>query len=287
MEFEDIFSVSDENKRSFTGGDWGGTVPPVAVPSYESYEAYDESDNVFDGYEDYDDEEYEDDNEEPTEKKKGTLFVKILLVFFAVISLTLGAVTLAADFILDVDSGNLISDTYRLFRAREDMPSFDISKGDLIVAKNTHVDKDNIYVYATDENTYSIGKVIENTDNALGELLLSTETSDGNQLIKRDSSMGVVVASYSTLGTVLSIVCNYGIFMAIAFIIIAIGLIVLLVIISKKNADSDRYVEESSSGTDDDDSDDDSNDSDEYEDDEEYYSEYDTDGIEQGLFSNI
>ncbi len=287
MEFEDIFSVSDENKRSFTGGDWGGTVPPVAVPSYESYEAYDESDNVFDGYEDYDDEEYEDDNEEPTEKKKGTLFVKILLVFFAVISLTLGAATLAADFILDVDSGNLISDTYRLFRAREDMPSFDISKGDLIVAKNTHVDKDNIYVYATDENTYSIGKVIENTDNALGELLLSTETSDGNQLIKRDSSMGVVVASYSTLGTVLSIVCNYGIFMAIAFIIIAIGLIVLLVIISRKNADSDRYVEESSSGTDDDDYDDDSNDSDEYEDDEEYYSEYDTDGIEQGLFSNI
>ena len=296
MEFEDIFSVSDETKRSFTGGDWGGTVPPVAAPSYESDEAYSESDNVFDGYEDYDDEDYEDeeeyDDDESVEKKKGNIFVKILLVFFAIISLTLGAATLAADFILDVDSGNLISDTYRLFCAREDMPSFAISKGDLIVAKNTHVDKDNIYVYATDESTYGVGKVIENTDNALGEFLLSTETAtDGYQFIKRDSSMGVVVASYGTLGTILSIVCNYGIFIAFAFILVAIGLIVLLVIISKKKSDSDRYVEENSSANDDDEDDDDyyddGNDSNEYEDDEEYYSEYDTDGIEQGLFSNI
>lgn len=295
MEFEDIFSVSDETKRSFTGGDWGGSVPPVATPSYESYDDYSDSDNVFDGYEDYDDEDYEDEDEyddgEPVEKKKGNIFVKILLVFFAIISLIFGAATLAADFILDVDSGNLISDTYRLFCAREDMPSFDIGKGDLIVAKSTHVDKDNIYVYATGESAYGVGKVIENTDNALGEFLLSTETADGYQFIKRDSSMGVVIASYSTLGTILSIVCNYGIFIAIAFILVAIGLIVLLVIISKKKSDSDRYVEESSSATDDDEDDDDyyddDNDSDEYEDDEEYYSEYDTDGIEQGLFSNI
>ena len=289
MVFEDIFSVSDESKRSHNGGDWGGSVPPEALASYENTEAYDEEDDVYDGYDDYDDEDYEDeDYDEPSEKKKGNIFVKILLVFFALISLTLGATTVAADFILDIDSGKLISDTYRLFCAREDMPSFDIGKGDLIVAKNTHVDKDNIYVYATDDDTYSVGKVIENTDNALGELILSTETVDGNQLIKRDRSMGVVVASYSVLGTILSIVCNFGIFIAIAFVLIAIGLIVLLVIISKKKSASDRYMEEDSSeDEDDDDYYDDGDDSEEYEDDEEYYSEYDTDGIEQGLFTNI
>ena len=289
MVFEDIFSVSDESKRSHSGGDWGGSVPPEALASYESDEAYDEEVDVYDGYDDYDDEDYDDEDydDEPSEKKKGNIFVKILLVFFALISLTLGATTVAADFVLDIDSGKLISDTYRLFCAREDMPSFDIDKGDLIVAKNTHVDKDNIYVYATDDDAYGVGKVIENTDNALGEFLLSTETVDGNQLIKRDSSMGVVVASYSILGTILSIVCNFGIFIAIAFVLIAIGLIVLLVIISKKK--SSRYVEENSSENDDDDNEyyDDGDDSEEYEDDEEYYSEYDTDGIEQGLFTNI
>ena len=284
MVFEDIFSVSDESKRSHTGGDWGGTVPPEAAASYQSNETYDEEDDVYNSYDDYDDEdEYYDD--EPSEKKKGNIFVKILLVFFALISLAIGAATTAADVILDIDSGELISDTYRLFCAHEDMPDFDLSKGDLIVARNTHIDKDDIYVYLTSENTYSVGRIIESTDNPLGELVLSTETLDGIQLIKRDDSMGLVVASYGILGSILSVVCNYGIFITIAFVLIAIALIVLLVIISKKKADSDFDEEYPADDEEDDEYYDD--DAEEYEDDEEYYSEYDTDGIEQGLFTNI
>lgn len=287
MVFEDIFSVSDESKRSHTGGDWGGTIPPEAAASYQSDEAYDEKNDVYDGYDEYDDEdEYYDD--EPSEKKKSNIFVKILLVFFALVSLAIGVATTAADLILDIDSGELISNTYRLFCAREDMPDFNISKGDLIVARNTHIDKDDIYVYLTSENTYSVGKIIESTDNPLGELVLSTDTLDGMQLIKRDDSMGLVVASYGILGSILSVVCSYGIFITIAFVLIAIGLIVLLVIISKKKSDSDDYDDEYPSDDEEDDEYyDDGDASEEYEDDEEYYSEYDTDGIEQGLFSNI
>lgn len=286
MEFEDIFSVSDESKRSHTGGDWGGTVPAEPMPSYESEEAYGEEDNVYDDYDEYDEEEYAD---EYPEKKRGNVFVKILLVFFAIISLALGGATAVADILLDIDSGKLISDSYRLFCAKEDMPSFDIGKGDLIVAKNVFVNKDSVYVYAISEDTYGVGRGLENTDSPLGELLFATETVDGNQLIRRDSSMGVVVASYGTLGSILSIVCSYGIFITIAFVLIAIGLIVLLVIISKKKSASDYYIEDDSSrdGYDEDDNSDDSDDSEEYDDDEDYYSEYDTDGIEQGLFSNI
>lgn len=283
MEFEDIFSVSDENKRSHTGGDWGGTVPPEALPSYESEEAYSEEDSDYDSYDEYDDED--DEEEEYYEKKKGNVFLKIMLIFFAVISLAFGAATAATDLLLDIDNGELISDRYRLFCAGEDTSSLDISKGDLIITENVYAHQDDVYVFSySDDNTYRVGKVKSNTSTLVGEYIYVTESGADTLLINRDMSMGVVIASYGSLGTVLSIVCSYGIFMTIAFVLIAIGLIVLLIIISKKKARPEYY---------DDDTTEDGNDDDygdgpeENDDDEEYYSEYDTDGIEQGLFSGI
>lgn len=286
MEFEDIFSVTDESKRSHTGGDWGGTVPP-AVPSYESEKQYTQKSDMYDGYDDYDDYDYE--TEDYPEKKKGNVLLKVVLVLFAVLSLTLGTATAAMDILIDIDSGKLISDTYRLFCAKNDMPMFDINKGDLLVVKNAHIDTDDVYVYASPDNTYSVGKVLAITENSEGDSVLSTESQEGEQLITRDRSMGILISSYSVIGTVLSILCNYGIFMAVAFALIAVALIVLLVIISKKKSE-DGYISGDSSYDDSDDDyygDDSSDGYSEEDDDEEYYSEYDTDGIEEGLFSGI
>jgi chemotaxis protein histidine kinase CheA len=289
MEFEDILSVSDENKRSHTGGDWGGTVPPQAIPSYESEKQYTQKSDMYDGYDDYDD-DYDYSDEDYPEKKKGNVLLKVVLVLFAVLSLTLGTATAAMDILIDIDSGKLISDTYRLFSAKNDMPMFDINKGDLLVAKNAHIDTDDVYVYASPDNTYSVGKVLAITENSEGDSVLSTESQEGEQLITRDRSMGILISTYSVIGTVLSILCNYGIFMAVAFALIAVALIVLLIIISKKKKSEGGYISEDSSYDDSDDDyygDDSSDGYSEEDDDEEYYSEYDTDGIEEGLFSGI
>ena len=288
MVFEDIFSVSDENKRSHTGGDWVGAAAAAVAMETD----YSEADDSYDSYDEYDEEDYDFDDDDDYDDKKGTnIFLKVVMIFFALVSLTIGGATIAADMLLDIDSGNLVYDSYRLFSADEDMPSFGIDKGDLIITNNVYAHTDDVYVFLNDDDTFGVGKVVSNTSTALGEYLNITQTETDTMHVNRDKSLGVVVGTYGTLGTVLSIICSYGIFIAIFFILVAVGLIVLLIVISKRKADDSRYDEyDEDYRPDNDDSDDENysdNDSDEDYDDEEYYSEYDTDGIEQGLFTGI
>ena len=288
MVFEDIFSVSDESKRSHTGGNWVGAAATAAAMEAD----YSEADDSYDSYDEYDDEDYDfDDDDDYDDKKSSNIFLKVVMIFFALVSLTIGGATIAADMLLDIDSGNLVYDSYRLFSADEYMPSFGIDKGDLIITNNVYAHTDDVYVFLNDDDTYGVGKVVSNTSTTLGEYLNITQTETDTIHVNRDKGLGVVIGTYGTLGTVLSIVCGYGIFMAIFFILVAVGLIVLLIVISKRNADDSRYDEyDDDYRPGDDDSDDENysdNDSNEDYDDEEYYSEYDTDGIEQGLFTGI
>lgn len=276
MEFEDIFSVTDESKRSHTGGDWG-VIPVAEAENQSDADSYSEEYDSYDGYEEDSETVYYDEAEDYPKKKKGKGFVKFLLVFFAFVSLTLAAAVATADLVLDIDSGKLISDNFRLFSAEEDMPALNINKGDLIITNNAHAHVGDVYVY-TDEadNSYKVGKVISDNPDYNGEYVHDTATQNGTIQVNRNASLGVVITSVAMLGSILSIVCRYGIFIAIGFGLIAIALIVLLIVLRKKKADEYRdYTDEDDSY--------DGDDSDE----EEYYSEYDTDGIEQGLFSDI
>ena len=104
--------------------------------------------------------------------------------------------------------------------------------------------------------------------------------------------MGVVIATYGTIGSIVAAVCDYYIFIAGALLILAVAMIVCFVLISKKSASSKEITEVyEEDNADDSDSDADYDDGDEdYEDsdnDGDYYSDFDTDGIEQGLFSDI
>lgn len=291
MVFEDVFSVSDESKRSHTGGDWSEVIAATsyAEPQAEAEDSYNDYDE-YAKYDEYDEDEYYHDDEEYDEKKKGNVFLKIVLVFFALVSLTLGAVTVAADMILDIDSGNLISDSYRLFCADADMPSLNIGKGDLIITSNAPLAEDDIYVFInTDTDSFDVGRIVADPSTPIGEYLIFTQTETKSLHVDRDNSLGVVIASYSTLGTVLSLLCNYSIIIAVVFVLIAVGLIVLLIVTGKRKADDSKYDEYDDDYTPDsrDDGDRYENSDSEVDDDEEYYSEYDTDGIEQGLFTGI
>ena len=321
MVFEDIFSVSDESKRSHTGGNWNEvfgeeaetvvyepeaviypqeeTAEEVAevieelpaqvedsaeeiIPTEEtSPEADEEAQEEF--AEDTQEEFIEEDEAEPVKSK---LALKILMTLAIMICLAVAGVSIFASSVLGVNTGKLFSDRYRAFSVPETITELGISKGDLVITENIYASADQLYVY-TEQSAYKIGKVTATTTNLMGDYLYITQTSDDVKLINRDTSLGVVTDTYSGIGSVLSAICDYGVFIAIASIVFAIALIICLVIIIRKQRryeaaaaiydNPDNFRDDDNDNTSD--SDNDNND--------EYYSDYDTDGIEQGLFAEL
>ena len=333
MVFEDIFSVTDESKRSHTGGNWtevfGDETAPqpvedftseiqVVIPEEDEVEAdtvaeadTDEAEEVVvypteeteeetAVYENTDDiteeaesqaaeeteeaEEYFDDYDAP-KKRTG---LRIVMAVLAGLFLAIAGATAVLSAVIGVDSGKIFSDNLRAFSVPETIESIGVNKGDLVITENVYAQTDNVYVYVNQaDGTYAFGKVTKSSSNAQGDYLYVSETKDGLQLINRDTSMGVVVATYGGIGSVLAALCNYSIYIIIALVVFAIALIVCFVIITRKR----RLYEEASAIYDR--ADDNYDDSDEDEDgennndDDNYYGDYDTDGIEQGLFNGI
>lgn len=313
MVFEDIFSVSDESKRSHTGGNWEEvfgenftpdsseeTEPEVIIPEEDDetvealaeeyqqeasadYVAYEESSEDEDTAADY---EYD----EECEEKKSKGFLKFLMIFVSVLCFAGAATTILISSFIGVNSGKLIADKYRAFSVLGSIAEIGLTKGDLVITENVYAHTDDLYVY-TDESSknYNFGKVTAASLNLTGDYIYVTQTNNGTSLINRDRSMGVVIATYGSIGSVLSVICDYALFIAGALLIIAIAAIVCFILISKKNAAKDNttvfvYEPHYNDSERDDDGNNPERNSEEY--DDEYY-DYDTDGIEQGLFSDI
>lgn len=317
MVFEDIFSVSDESKRSHTGGNWNEVFgeqsyeasEEAETQTEEAYMAYEE--NAQEEPEAYEnireeipqenaevaeeepeeiaedtDEEIEEEEAEPV---KRNLAAKIIMSISIVLCVTIAFVSIFSSAVLGVDKGKIFSDNLRAFSATETVADLGINKGDLVITENTYAAADQLYVYAHETNgEYRIGKVTSTTTNLMGDYLYITQTSEGVKLINRDTSMGVITATYSGIGSVLSVICDYGIFIAIACAVFALALIICLVIIIRKQrryeAAAAIYDNPDNFRNDDDDN---SSDSDSDNNSDEYYSDYDTDGIEQGLFAEL
>jgi flagellar basal body-associated protein FliL len=354
MVFEDIFSVTDEAKRSHTGGNWTEVfvnetpeqssedftseiqvvipeeddfeteieaeaeveaaaeeaqeaVEVVIYPTEEeteeveeSAEAQQEETVVYSSAEDtaeeaepqeaYDEiaEEAEEDFDDYDAPKKRT-GLRIVMAVLAGIFLIIAGATAVLSAVIGVDSGKIFSDNLRAFSVPETIESVGVNKGDLVITKNVYAQADNIYVYVNQaDGTYNFGKVTKSSSNSQGDYLYVSETKDGLQLINRDTSMGVVVSTYAGIGSLLSALCNYSIYIIIALVVFAAALIVCFVIITRKR----RLYEEASAiydRTDDNhyDYSDEDEDSENGEDDDDYYGDFDTDGIEQGLFNEI
>lgn len=321
MVFEDIFSVSDESKRSHTGGNWNevfgeeaeeeaayepeAVIYPEEEAAEEVAEAIEESpaedeaieeiipteeaseeaeEATEEAEEDFTEEELTE--EEEAEPYKNKLALKIIMSLAVVLCLAIAGISIFASAVLGVDTGKIFSDRYRAFSVPETIAELGISKGDLVITENIYASADQLYVY-TEQSAYKIGKVTATTTNLLGDYLYITQVGDSIQLINRDTSLGVVTDTYSGIGSVLSAISEYGIYIAIASIVFAIALIICLAIIITKqrryeaaaaiydNPDNFRDDEDDNTP----DSDNDNND--------EYYSDYDTDGIEQGLFAEL
>ena len=320
MVFEDIFSVSDESKRSHTGGNWEEVFGesfnavseenaqqeapeeiPAEYPEYteDSSEEYAEPSEETDDYSEDENytaqEEYKSDEEPDFKEKKGNILLKILTVIVSVICILGAAATLVISAVLDVNSGNLISDRYRAYSVSEAITELGLSEDSLVITENIYAHTDDLYVYlSSTDSSYGFGKVTSSITNLSGDYLYVTENGIGTELINRDNSMGVIVATYDGIGGILATICQYYILIAGAFILLAVAMIVCLILISKKKAyeeDMTEFYDGDEDFQDDDTDGDDSytdEDADDYDDEEsDYYTDYDTDGIEQGLFSNI
>ena len=325
MVFEDIFSVSDESKRSHTGGNWSEVlseafaeertaaeeltaiaeeepeaeesveVAEVAEDEYTASAQREEAEEIYEeATEDIPQSEKSSEAEMTAEEdfdapKKRT-FLKVLMALTALICLAGAGLSLFLSAVIGVDTGKLFSDKYRAFSVSEDLTNVGLKKGDLIIAENIYAHTDEIFVY-TNQNTnaYSFGKVTASTPNLTGDYLYIAETQDGVQVINRDTSLGVVKSTYGGIGTVLSAVCDYGIFLAVALVIFAVALIICLIILIRRRRryEAAAAIYDNPDNFDGDGDGDSNTPSGGNDEDSEYYSDYDTDGIEQGLFTNI
>ena len=306
MVFEDIFSVSDESMRSRTGGNWeevfGESSETIAeeteetpaddYPEYTDNDSYEESVQPIEEYEDEQEDTEEYAEEEPAYKdSKSKLLLKILTVFGAVLCILGAAVTLMISVFLDVNSGNLISERYRAFSVSEDLAELGLEKDTLVITENIYAHIDDLYVYSDQTSAYNFGKVISNITNLSGDYLYLTKNNTDSLLVNRANSLGVVIATYTGVGGILDVICQNYILIAGALLLLAIAMIVCLILISRRGKYSknsaDEYFEDidNSQDSDTDSSDTDSEESED--EDGEYYSDYDTDGIEQGLFNSI
>ncbi len=293
MVFDDIFSVSDESKRSYTGGNWNG-------------EFEDSTADVSDNEEP--DESFAEDEEDaalPTKKaaapkkKKGGLASKIILSLLLVTLIVCTAFVSVLGSVVAVDTGKLFSDKYRAFTATQDFALSGVYAGDLVITEDYdhYAAEGDSFVYVNYETQkFMIGKHRGSTYNLTGDVLFIAENEAGRILVLREDTLGAITKTYKGLGSVLGGVSdNYIIIDAVLLLLILAVLLCLIIPKLKKGPKnvphteqeslaSDTYAEEYSEEEPDEEAEADSEDESEKEFDP---YDYDTDDLEEGLFSGI
>ncbi len=306
MVFEDIFSVTDESKRSHTGGNWeevfgenftaNAQVQETEEVPAEDYPEYTDDDSAEEYAQPIEEDQEDIQAEAPYKEKKGSSFLKFFTVFAAVICILGAASTLLISALLDVNSGNLVSERYRVFATSQNLTAAELAANTLVITENIYAHVDDVFVYVNETNgAFEFGKITANVPSLTGDYLYLTKSDSGSKIINRDNSMGVVIATYAGIGGILAAICENYILIAGGLLLLAIAMIVCLILISRRKV-REEYSSDDYESTDDSDSDEthsdvsgtDTDESEEdSEDDGEYYSDFDTDGIEQGLFNSI
>ncbi len=295
MVFDDVFSVTDESKRSYTGGNWSNALEEDAEQPDEAAETlpYEEPANEAAQDEDF---SFNEAKKPSPKKKKGSVVSKILLclalVFLVVCT---GLVTVLGN-IVAVDTGKLISDKYRVFTAEHDYALSGVNAGDLVITEDydSYAAEGDSFVYVNHEaQKFMIGKHSGSTYNLVGDVLFIAENEAGRVLVLAEDTLGAIIKTYKGIGAVVSPVSdNYIIIDAVLLVLILIVLLCLIVPKLKKSGKDDTepsYEEDSSPDSEAQEYPEEADNVEASPDDEEEYDsyDYDTDDIEEGLFSGI
>ncbi len=295
MVFDDVFSVTDESKRSYTGGNWSNTLEEDAEQPDEVAEPlpYEEPANEAAQDEDF---SFNETKKPSPKKKKGSVVSKILLCLALVfLVICTGLVTVLGN-IVAVDTGKLISDKYRVFTAEHDYALSGVNAGDLVITEDydSYAAEGDSFVYANHEaQKFMIGKHSGSTYNLVGDVLFIAENEAGRVLVLAEDTLGAIIKTYKGIGAVVSPVSdNYIIIDAVLLVLILIVLLCLIVPKLKKSGKDDTepsYEEDSSPDSEAQEYPEEADNDEASPDDEEEYDsyDYDTDDIEEGLFSGI
>lgn len=280
MVFDDIFSVSDESKRSYTGGDWG--------------RSEDEPESNADFDEDEKEQAVKSERKAKRNKKKLHPAVKVLLSLVLVVLIALAGVTTALGSLVGVDTGKLFGDSYRAFCAQQNYTVSGVAAGDLVLTQDlgTSAATGESFVYVNSQTQqFMIGKLKGTTYGLTGDLLYVAENDAGSTLILREDTLGVIVKTYGGAGSILSVMSSNFIIIDAVILVLFIAVLLVLVLSGKgkkqkltQDAESspsaayaEEYPDEAEAPSD----------SEDYDDDDFDPEEYDTDDIEESLFSGI
>ncbi len=148
MVFDDIFSVTDEAKRSYTGGNWAdafGGETDFKAP--EEMPAQTEEDSFEEEASEKEEEPTEDETVRPEKAKKGGAASKIFLSLLLVMLITCSALTAALGSFIGVNTGKVFGEKYRAFTAEQDFVYCGVNAGDLIISEDVYAEEDDNFVY--------------------------------------------------------------------------------------------------------------------------------------------
>ena len=295
MVFDDVFSVTDESKRSYTGGNWSNALEEDAEQPDEAAEPlpYEETENEAAQDEDF---SFNETKKLSPKKKKGSVVSKILLCLALVFLIVCTGLVTVLGNIVAVDTGKLISDKYRVFTAEHDYALSGVNAGDLVITEDydSYAAEGDSFVYVNHEaQKFMIGKHSGSTYNLVGDVLFIAENEAGRVLVLAEDTLGAIIKTYKGIGAVVSPVSdNYIIIDAVLLVLILIVLLCLIVPKLKKSGKDDTepsYEEDSSPYSEAQEYPEEADNDEASPDEEEEYDsyDYDTDDIEEGLFSGI
>ncbi len=294
MVFDDIFSVTDENKRSYTGGNWADAFDGEAnfkEPEENSAEA---EENGFEEEAPEKEEQFEEETVLPQKNKKGGVASKIFLSLLLVILIACSALTAALGSVIGVNTGKVFGEKYRAFTAEQDFVYCGVSAGDLIISEDVYAEEGDNFVYVNHEaQSFVLGKHVGSTYSLTGDVVFIAENEGGRTLVAREDTLGVITATYEGVGDIIGLISENYIVITAVLLVLCLAVLLMLILPRSKSGTSKKapklkeeasaeYNEKSETTEDNEETE-----ADEAEDDGDYDLDYDTDGIEEGLFSGI
>lgn len=297
MVFDDIFSVTDESKRSYNGGNWADVLSSDNSEQ-EDTDSFVDSESYEDDEEE-DEEYYQDDfSYEVPAKKKGKLIPKLLLSLLVFVLVICTAAVVALGSLIAPNTGKLFLNKYRAFTAQQDFTFVGVSDGDLVITEdyNSYATEGDAFVYVNHESeSFMMGKHSGSTSDLQGNVIFIAENEAGRVLVLREDTLGVIRQTYPGIGAVIAPISDNYIIISAVLLLLILAVILAMVIPGLKKSDkndkgsrkkiaykADESYEEASYKEPEDAQEDEEADE---EDDDDF--DFDPDGIEEGLFSGI
>lgn len=297
MVFDDVFSVTDESKRSYSGGNWADVFGENENQNSDTTtedESSGDEEQESEEYTSYEDEENyteEDFSYNPPVKKKKSFALKLTLSILTALLVICTAAVIALGSFVAPNTGKLFLNKYRAFTSEQDFPFIGVSDGDLVITEDdgSYAEEGDAFVYVNHEaQSFMMGKHSGSTSSSDGDIIFIAENEAGRVLVLREDTLGVISQTYKGVGSIIGPISdNYIIISAILLILILACVLAMIIPSSNKSGKKGKKQpqKESSSAFDysEDEEDNDSAENDEQ--DEDF--DFDPDGIEEGLFSGI